>query len=243
MPRNGRPGRDEAAGYATVDFRGAKRANATHLGSTGLESVGDREVSGKEGRMGLGGRVLIDNRHGLCAEFQIRDPMPKPAPMVVLQQGPVVEALESGERGQTVDADKAYHRRDFGIRRRQRGIAPQATGRDGVRVTGLDGRREGQAGLASQSEGPPACRTDPRVDPDGRGCRRSQYRGAGADAGLRFFVLAACRRPRMAHLTLAAGRSDACGELRQGSRGLRQVLAVGFRAPEPRANRSGFGSD
>lgn len=179
MPRNGRPGRDEAAGYATVGFRGAKRANATHLGSTGLESVGDRKVSGKEGRMGLGGRVLIDNRHGLCAEFQIHAPMPEPEPMVVLQQGPAVEVLESGERGQTVDADKVYHRRDFGIGRRQRGIAPQVTCRDCVRVTGLDGRREGQGGLATQSESPPARRTDPWVDPDGRGWRRSRYRGGG----------------------------------------------------------------
>jgi hypothetical protein len=105
--------REEDPGHPTLDFRGQKRSHATHRSRTDPDCGLYRKAQGQEARLGLGGLVRKDTRHGLGGEFRIQDPMAEPEPEVALQPGAVVGALHSGVRVKTVGADKAYPRRDF----------------------------------------------------------------------------------------------------------------------------------
>jgi hypothetical protein len=48
------------------------------------------------------GQVLVDNRHGLCANFRTQDPIAEPEPVVALRQVPALEALLGVVRLKTV---------------------------------------------------------------------------------------------------------------------------------------------
>jgi len=197
--------KEEDPGNPTLDFRGQKRCNATHRSRTDPESVLYRKGQGQEARLCFGGHVLMDNRHGLCAEFRIHDPIAEPEPLVALQQVAAVEVLHPGVRVKTVGADKAYHRRDFVASCRQRGIAPQVACKHGVRVAGLDGRTTAKPGYRRSQK------LRKRVEEifgwikTVGGLRRSRYRGRQRTQAWGYFVVAAYNLLRMARLSLAAG--------------------------------------
>ena len=69
--------KDEDPGNPSVNFRGEKRCNDTHRSTTDGDRVLYRKAQGKEARLCFGGHLLMENRHGLCADFSpctIRSP-------------------------------------------------------------------------------------------------------------------------------------------------------------------------
>src|SRR5882724_7445668 len=78
--------KDDDPGNPSVNFRGEKRRNDTHQSTTDPQSVLYRKAQGKEARLCFGGHILMENRHGLCADFTLHDPITEPEPVVALRQ-------------------------------------------------------------------------------------------------------------------------------------------------------------
>jgi transposase len=119
--------KDEDPGNPSVDFRGEKRCNATHQSTTDPESVLYRKANGQPARLCFGGHVLMENRHGLCADFTLHNPITEPEPMVALCQLDEHASLHQGVTPKTLGADKAYHRTDFVSGCRQREVSDPVT--------------------------------------------------------------------------------------------------------------------
>ena len=137
---------DEDPGNPSVNFRGEKRCDDTHQSSTAADSVLYRKAQGKEARLYLGGHVLMENRHGLGAEFTLHNPITEPEPAVALRQLDEQRELHDGVTPATVGGDKGYHRKDFVQGGRERGVAPHVACKAKVNVPGLDGRTTTQPG-------------------------------------------------------------------------------------------------
>lgn len=196
--------KDEDPGNPSVDFRGAKRRNDTHRSTTDPDSVLYRKAKGKEARLCFGAHLLMENRHGLCADFTLHNPITHPEPVMALQQLADHEAIHAGTRPATVGADKAYHQKAFVAACRERGIAPHVATKDQTRVAGLDGRTTRQASYRISQ------RLRKRVEEiigwikTVGGLRRSRYRGTERTQAWGYFVAGTYNLLRMTRLELAA---------------------------------------
>ena len=132
--------KDDDPGNPTIDFRGEKRRNGTHQSTTDPESVLYRKANGKEARLCFGAHLLMENRHGLCADFTLHNPIAEPEPSAALKQLDEHRKLHQGVTPASIGADKNYHRKDFVKGCRRRDIAPHVACKDNVKVDGLDGR-------------------------------------------------------------------------------------------------------
>ena len=194
--------KDEDSGNPSVNFRGEKRCNDTHQSTTDPASVLYRKAHGKEARLCFGGHVLMENRHGLCAEFTVHDPITEPEPVVALRQLEEHTQRHEGVCPATVGADKGYHRKDFVSGCRARGLAPHVACKEGVKVSGLDGRTTRQAGYEVSQ------RLRKRVEEifgwmkTVGGLRRSRYRGRERTQAWGHFVAGTYNLLRMARLEL-----------------------------------------
>ena len=66
------PQRDDSdPGNPTVNFRGEKRSNATHVSATDREARLMRKGKGKEALLYHSGHILMENRHGLCLDVRM----------------------------------------------------------------------------------------------------------------------------------------------------------------------------
>lgn len=196
--------KDDDPGNPSVDFRGEKRCNDTHQSTTDPQSVLYRKARGKEARLCFGAHLLMENRHGLCADFTLHNPITQPEPVVALQQLDDHESIHAGTRPRTVGADKAYHQKAFVSGCRQRGIAPHVATKDKTRVAGLDGRTTRQAGNRISQ------RIRKRVEEiigwikTVGGLRRSRYRGIERTQAWGHFVAGTYNLLRLARLEQAA---------------------------------------
>jgi len=195
--------KDEDPGNPSVDFRGEKRRNATHQSTTDPESVLYRKANGQAARLCFGGHVLMENRHGLCADFTLHNPITEPEPMVALCQLDEHARLHQGVTPKTLGADKAYHRTDFVSGCRQREVSPHVACKDGVQIAGLDGRTTTQSGYQTSQ------RIRKRVEEifgwikTVGGLRRSRYRGRERTQAWGYFVASTYNLLRLARLELA----------------------------------------
>jgi transposase len=196
--------KDEDPGNPSVNFRGEKRCNDTHQSTTDPDSVLYRKAQGKEARLCFGGHILMENRHGLCAEFTLHNPITEPEPAMAMRQVDEHQKLHQGVEVQTVGADKAYHRKDFVAACRARAIAPHVACKAGVNVVGLDGRTTGKRGYQTSQ------RIRKRVEEifgwvkTVGGLRRSRYRGRERTQAWGYFVAGTYNLLRMARLELAS---------------------------------------
>jgi transposase len=196
--------KDEDPGNPSVNFRGEKRCNDTHQSTTDPASVLYRKAHGKEAKLCFGGHILMENRHGLCAEFTLHNPITAPEPVVALRQMDEHEKLHAGVAVKTVGADKAYHRKDFVSACRQRGLAPHVACKEGVKLAGLDARTTAQSGYQTSQ------RIRKRVEEifgwmkTVGGLRRSRYRGRERTQAWGYFVAGTYNLLRMARLELAS---------------------------------------
>lgn len=196
--------KDEDPGNPSVNFRGEKRCNDTHQSTTDPESVLYRKAQGKEARLCFGGHILMENRHGLCADFTLHNPITEPEPVIALRQVDAHQQLHEGVVPKTVGADKGYHRKDFVNGCRQRAIAPHVACKATVHLAGLDGRTTARRGYQTSQ------RIRKRVEEifgwikTVGGLRRSRYRGRERTQAWGYFVAGTYNLLRMARLDLAS---------------------------------------
>lgn len=194
--------KDDDPGNPTIDFRGEKRRNDTHQSTTDPESVLYRKANGKEAKLCFGAHLLMENRHGLCADFTLHNPIGEPEPAAALKQLDQHRKLHLGVEPASVGADKNYHRKDFVNGCRQRDIAPHVACKDNVKTPGLDGRTVGKKNYRISQ------RIRKRVEEIIGwikvigGLRRSRYRGVERTQAFGYFVAATYNLLRMARLAL-----------------------------------------
>jgi IS5 family transposase len=128
-----------------VDFRGERRANATHRSATDPEAELKRKGRGKETKLSYGGHVIMENRHGLCVEVKVT-PATQTEPAAAKA---MLERLRRKRvRPSTLGADKGYHSKDFVAHLRRRKIAPHVAMIRGRKTPGLDARTTRHEGYA-----------------------------------------------------------------------------------------------
>jgi transposase len=196
--------KDDDPGNPTVNFRGEKRRNDTHQSTTDSESVLYRKAKGKEAKLYFGGHALMENRHGLCADFTLHHPIVDSEAVVALRQLDEHAQLHVGTDPKTVGADKAYHQKAFVQGCREREVSPHAARKAGVNVRGLDERTTNCPGYQT------SLRIRKRVEEifgwmkTVGGLRRTRYRGKERTQAWGYFVAGTYNLVRMARLELAA---------------------------------------
>ncbi len=198
-------GKDDDPGNPTVNFHGEKRRNDTHQSTTDPQSVLYRKAKGKEAKLCFGAHILMENRHGLCAELNIHNPISHSESMMALQQLDEHAQLHQGTVPKTVGADKAYHQRGFVAGCRKRGISPHVACKE-RKVEGLD-RRTTSSGSYQTSQ-----RIRKRIEEicgwikTIGGLRRSRYLGIERTQAWSYFVAGTYNLLRMARLDQLAGQ-------------------------------------
>jgi len=193
-------GKDEDPGNPTINFHGEKRCNDTHQSTTDPQSVLYRKARGKEAKLCFGGHILMENRHGLCADFALHDPIAEPEPAVALRQVDEHVQLHEGTQPKTLGADKGYHQKAFVRGCREREVSPHVACKEGTQVSGLDARTTTQSGYQT------SLRIRKRVEEifgwvkTVGGLRRTRYRGLERTQAWAYFVAGTYNLLRMARL-------------------------------------------
>lgn len=108
-------------GNPTVDFRGDKRSNATHVSTTDPEARLARKGKGKEAKLSYSAHALMENRHGLLVDIRID------TADGLAERWNAISMLEDnlpGSKRITVGADKGYDDAAFIDACRVRAITP-----------------------------------------------------------------------------------------------------------------------
>jgi transposase len=130
---------DDDPGNPTVNFRGEKRSNETHVSATDPEARLVRR-KGEASRLAFLGHVLIENRNGLAVEA------------VCTEADGYAEreaALELvGDRRGTLGADRGYDTEAFMGMLRLRGVTPHVAQNTTGRSSAIDQRTTRHAGYA-----------------------------------------------------------------------------------------------
>lgn len=194
--------RDDDPGNPSVDFRGQKRSNQTHQSTTDPEAVLYRKSGGQESKLCFGAHALMENRHGLCADITIHNPIRESETDVALSQLDAHPDLHEGVEAKTAGADKGYHQKVMVQGLRDRGIRPHVACREDRSVEGLDGRTTGSPGYET------SLRIRKRIEEifgwikTVGGFRRTRYVGKDRTQAAAYFVAASYNLVRMARLSL-----------------------------------------
>ena len=128
------------SGNPTVDFRGQKRSNATHVSTTDPDAKLYRKGA-QAAVLGYLGHVLLDNRHGLVAGTCVTPATGRAECEAAMG---LLASLPAGDV--TIGADKAYDQRAFVDTARQLGATPHVAQR--VRYSAIDARTTRHPGYA-----------------------------------------------------------------------------------------------
>ena len=188
-------------GNPTVNFHKERRSNQTHQSTTDPEARLAKKGRGKEAKLCFGAHALMENRHGLCVDLQVRSTeqteVAVAKEMIELQQemGPVPP--------RTVGADKAYHSKEFVGFCREEEIKPHVATLSGRRTPGLDRRTTQSKGYTLSQK------LRKRIEEifgwmkTVGGFRKSRYRGVERTQLCAYFVGASYNLLRMAKLATA----------------------------------------
>ena len=197
-----RSAKDDDPGNPTINFHGEQRRNATHQSTTDPQSVLYRKANGQASKLCFGTQVLMENRQGLCAAITVHNPIAQDEPTVALAQVDEHRQLHEA-RIRTLGADKAYHQKKFVAGCREREVSPHAACKDGINVSGLDGRTTGRAGYRLSQ------RLRKRVEEifgwmkTVGGFRRTRYRGVERTQAWAYFVAGTYNLLRITNLGLS----------------------------------------
>lgn len=198
--------KDDDPGNPTISFRGEKRKNDTHQSTTDPDSVLYCKAHGREARLCFGGHLLMENRHGLCADITLHNPIGEPEPRVALRQLDEHKQLHAGATPRTLAGDKNYHQKALVHGCRERGIAPHVACKDKLKIPGLDARTTTRSGYQKSQ------RIRKRIEEifgwmkTVGGLRRSRYLGLDRTQAWGYFVAGTYNLLRMARLqTVAVG--------------------------------------
>ncbi len=131
-------------GNPTVDFRGARRSNATHASTTDPEARLYRKGPGHEAKLCYLGHVLMDNRYGLAVKTRVTHTTGTAEREVALA---MVRKLPRKPH-RTLGADKGYDVWEFVKALRRRRVAPHVAQHTTGRASAIDGRTTRHAGYA-----------------------------------------------------------------------------------------------
>jgi transposase len=139
QPRDTPPPDDEDRGNPTVNFKGERRSNQTHVSRTDPDAQLFRKADGEKAVLAYLGHVLLDNRHGLVANAcatAATGTAERDAALWLLAARP--------RRGGTVGGDKGYDVRAFVAGVRALGVTPHVAQR--LRYSAVDRRTVGTPG-------------------------------------------------------------------------------------------------
>ena len=112
-------------GNPTVDFRGEKRRNATHVSTTDPDSRLYRKSNATTPRLCFLGHALMENRHGLLVDVAVTT-----ATGMAEREAALAMLDRRARPAATLGADKGYDTRDFVAALAARGIAPHIAAND-----------------------------------------------------------------------------------------------------------------
>lgn len=145
QPTDGPPDTSDGdASNPNVDFRGAKRSNATHASTTDPDARLARKSANTAAVLAYQASVLLDNRHGLVVSGIVGTAHGRAEveqALVLLQGLP-----EPGAKPCTIGADKGYDTREFVTGARALGYTPHVARK--AKHSALDGRTTRHAGYA-----------------------------------------------------------------------------------------------
>jgi len=107
-------------GNPTVDFRGQKRSNQTHVSTTDPEARLYRKSYGTESKLCFAAHVLMDNRYGLAVDSRLTEANPR----CEWEAGLDMVGELSGAKRCTLGADKAYDTGRFVAGLREMNVTP-----------------------------------------------------------------------------------------------------------------------
>jgi transposase len=205
-PRDERPGDrppPDDPGNASVNFRGERRSNATHVSTTDPEAQLARKGFGKETKLCFSAHVLMENRHGLCVDVSVAEANPATERTEALR---LLRRLRRRRfRPRTVGGDRAYDAKAFVGGVRALGITPHvaqyAAGHH--RGSQIDARTTRHGGYGASQ------RVRKRVEEifgwmkTVGGLRKSRYRGSRRTGLWAYFVATAYNLLRLAKLSPA----------------------------------------
>jgi transposase len=139
----GNSSQDDDPGNPTVNFRGEKRSNATHVSKTDPEARLARKGRGKEAKLSYAGHVLMENGHGLLANAVLTQAYGQAEPDAALWMAEQIP----GRHRVTLGADKALDQRWVVGELRQMQVTPHVAQNEkrpgGSAVDGRTTRHEG----------------------------------------------------------------------------------------------------
>jgi transposase len=130
---------DDDPGNPTVNFRGEKRSNETHVSATDPEARLVRR-KGEASRLAFLGHVLMENRNGLAVDGVCTEADG------YAEREAALELL--GDRRGTLGADRGYDAASFVGALRLRGVTPHVAQSTTRRSSAIDGRTTRHAGYA-----------------------------------------------------------------------------------------------
>jgi transposase len=133
QPRDTPPPDDPDPGNPTINFKGQRRKNDTHVSRTDPDARLYRKADGEKAVLAYLGHVLLDNRHGLVQHACVT-----PADGFAEREAALLLLEACAPRGGTVGADKGYHVADFVQGVRALGITPHVAMK--AKYNAIDGR-------------------------------------------------------------------------------------------------------
>jgi len=131
-------------GNPTVDFRGARRTNATHTSTTDPEARLYKKAPGQEAKLCYLGHVLMDNRHGLAVATRVS----QASGTAEREAAEAMVRPRARGRRLTLGGDKAFDTREFVDRLRARGVTPHVAQHTTHHTSAIDGRTTRHGGYA-----------------------------------------------------------------------------------------------
>lgn len=128
---------DDDPGNPTVNFRGEKRSNATHVSKTDPDAMLAKKGKGKEAKLSYAGHVLMENRNGLIVNAVLTRAYGQAEPDAALWMAGQIK----GTHRVSVGADKGFDQRGLVKEFRRMRITPHVAGNE-KRAGGsaIDGR-------------------------------------------------------------------------------------------------------
>ena len=134
---------DDDPGNPTVNFRGEKRSNATHVSKTDPDAMLAKKGKGKEAKLSYTGHVLMENRNGLIVNAVLTRAYGQAEPDAALWMAEQIK----GRRQVTLAADKGFDQRALVKELRRMQITPHVAQNEkragGSAIDGRTTRYEG----------------------------------------------------------------------------------------------------
>lgn len=214
-------GEKEGDSNGFADFKGTKRTNETHESRTDAEARLYRKGRGREAKLSFMAHVLMENRTGLVADFEVTSATgtaEREAAIRMLNRerdrrhkrkarkrpGKSAKGKERGRR-LTVAADKAYDTRDFVRACREAGWTPHvAQNQSARRRSAIDGRTTAQPGYAASTKARMLIEKIFGWSKTIGGFRRTRFKGLDRTEVAGFMVVSAYNLTRIERMTRIA---------------------------------------